>query len=38
MEPNTFDIDFELPDVAGTTEVAHPKIHIAGDLCVSCEG
>lgn len=38
MEQNTFDIDFDLPDVADGSESANPRVHIAGDVCVSCEG
>jgi hypothetical protein len=32
-----FDMNFELPEVA-TSESTRPKIHIGGDVCVSCEG
>lgn len=38
MENNTFDMDFELPAVANETPSSKPRVHIAGDVCVSCEG
>lgn len=38
MENKTFDMDFDLPDVADNTQAGKPRIHIAGDVCVSCEG
>jgi len=38
MEHNTFDMDFELPEVADASEASAPRVHIAGDVCVSCEG
>ena len=30
------DFNFELPDVEGKSE--KPRVHISGDVCVSCEG
>lgn len=38
MEKHTFDIDFDLPEVADKRESAQPRVQIAGDVCVSCEG
>lgn len=38
MAHNTFDIDFDLPEVASSTP-AKPRIHMASEsMCVSCEG
>jgi hypothetical protein len=32
------EFSFELPDVGEQASVSRPRIHIAGDVCVSCEG
>lgn len=37
MEKNTFDIDFDLPEV-NDGEASAPRVQIAGDVCISCEG
>jgi hypothetical protein len=36
-QSNTFDMDFDLPEVNEATP-SQPRIHIAGDVCISCEG
>ena len=38
MENDTFDMDFDLPEVADSTPTSKPRIHITGDVCVACEG
>jgi hypothetical protein len=39
MENNTFDVDFDLPEVVDVPLSNQPRIHIAGDsVCISCEG
>jgi hypothetical protein len=32
------DFNFDLPDVGEQASASRPRVHIAGDVCVSCEG